>query len=184
LVKKIFAAAACMASVLLFATPGSSGQVKSINAEIAFEVYLTGYSYWDNTPPGSADIARPVIHNKAGGKGTYQDPITLAVGHAKHAFSHKMDFPTGTRFYFPRLRKYAIVEDLCGDGPKPQNGPCHSGKNGNYWVDIYVDGQHAGEAASNRCMYRITGMQDVIMNPKSTYPAAPGALTESGCSTY
>lgn len=43
-------------------------------------VFLTGYSYWDNTPPASAIIGRPVIHTIAAGIGTYDDPVTLAVG--------------------------------------------------------------------------------------------------------
>ena len=43
-------------------------------------VFLTGYSYWDNTPPASAIIGRPVIHQFAAGTGTYDDPVTLAVG--------------------------------------------------------------------------------------------------------
>ena len=88
--------------------------------EQQMDVFLTGYSYWDNTPRASAAIARPVVHTQAAGTGTYDDPITLAVGHSIHFDRSFMDFPTGTRFYVPRLRKYAIVEDLCGDGNKPQ----------------------------------------------------------------
>ena len=49
--------------------------------ERRFNIFLTGYSYWDNTPPGSAAIARPVVHRRAGGTGTYSDPITIAVGY-------------------------------------------------------------------------------------------------------
>ena len=123
----------------------------------SMQVYLTGYSYWDNTPRGSAQIARPVVHRQAGGIGTYSDPITVAVGHSKSAGRSRMDFPTGTRFYFPNLQKYGIVEDLCGDGPRPQNGPCHSGYRGLAWLDIYVGGRSTGEAASNQCMRSITG---------------------------
>ena len=42
--------------------------------------FITGYTWWDNSPPGSAQIARPVLHQRAGGNGTYSDPITVAVG--------------------------------------------------------------------------------------------------------
>jgi hypothetical protein len=147
-------------------------------------VYLTGYSYWDNTPPGSAAIARPIIHDVAGGTGTYDDPITLAVGHSINGWSHTMDYPAGTRFYFPRIRKYAIVEDLCGDGNSPQDGPCHIGKSGRPWLDIYVDGQHAGSAEADACMYRITGFQTAYIHPAADRPVNPGPLTESGCRTF
>ncbi len=147
-------------------------------------VYLTGYSWWDNTPRGSAAIAKPVIHRKAGGRGTYNNPITLAVGHVINGRRQTLDFPAGTRFYFPRLRKYAIVEDVCGDGRTPQNGPCHSGHKGLPWVDIWVDGRRAGESAANSCMYRITGVQEAIINPGRGYPVEVGPLTESGCRKF
>jgi len=97
-------------------------------------VFLTGYSYWDNTPPASAIIGRPVIHHIAAGTGTYDDPVTLAVGWRIDENKVSEDFQPGTRFYIPRLRKYAIVEDLCGDGAKPQSGPCHIGWEGYPWL--------------------------------------------------
>ena len=179
---KTLLAALAVSIMSLSAAEAASG-IKS-GPQQAFTVYLTGYSWFDNTPRGSAAIARPIIHRKAGGTGTFNDPITLAVGHVKGAFKHTMDYPAGTRFYFPKIRKYAIVEDLCGDGNKPQDGPCHSGMNGRPWLDIYVDGQRAGERASDACMYRITGMQTAIMHPASGYPVALGSLTEAGCHTY
>jgi hypothetical protein len=46
-----------------------------------FSAYITGYGWPDNTP-ASADISNPVIHQSAGGSGTYADPITIAVGHS------------------------------------------------------------------------------------------------------
>ena len=60
---------------------GASQVIKVVQGEQSFQAYLTGYSFWDNTPPGSAAIARPVIHRRAGGSGTYGDPITIAVGY-------------------------------------------------------------------------------------------------------
>ncbi|MEF3046309.1 hypothetical protein [Pseudotabrizicola sp. L79] len=148
-----------------------------------FSVYLTGYSFWDNTPPGSAAIARPVLRKSAGGTGTYNDPITIAVGHSFATGRQVLDFPPGTRFYFPALKRYAIVEDVCGDGPTPQFGPCHVGRNGMPWLDIYVDGRQAGQAAANSCMRRITGVHKVIVDPPNGFPVVKGALTESGCRT-
>lgn len=148
------------------------------------QVYLTGYSYWDNTPPGSARIARPVIHRRAGGTGTYNDPVTLAVGHVKTGSRSVMDFQTGTRFYIERLRKYAIVEDLCGDGNRPQDGPCHSGHKGRPWIDIYVGGQNSDKSFTNNCTYRVTGIQNVIVNPAPGHPVNSGEITASGCQVF
>jgi hypothetical protein len=152
--------------------------------QLRMQVYLTGYSYWDNTPPGSAQIARPVIHRKAGGTGTYSDPVTLAVGHVKRGTRSTPDYKPGTRFYIERLRKYAIVEDLCGDGNLPQNGPCHIGHNGLPWIDLYVGGKEAGSTEATQCTYRITGVQTVILNPAPGYPVHPGALSETGCPVF
>jgi hypothetical protein len=147
-------------------------------------VFLTGYSYWDNTPPGSAIIGRPVIHDRAGGTGSYEDPVTLAVGWRIYFNRHFEDFAPGTRFYIPRLRKYAIVEDLCGDGPKPQNGPCHAGWEGHIWLDIYVDGSASDAETANLCMEKLTGVQPVLINPRNGYRVVPGKLVEAGCLVF
>lgn len=154
------------------------------NGETSFKIYLTGYSYWDNTPPGSAAISDPVIHRKAGGKGTYNDPITVAVGHRILGSRDILDYPAGTRFYISRLRKYVIVEDTCGDGNRPQNGPCHTGRNGLPWLDIYVDGSRSRSGTATQCAYRITSEQTVIMNPGRDYPVVSGPLTETGCQVF
>ncbi len=152
--------------------------------ETPMNAYLTGYSYWDNTPRGSAQIARPVIHRSAGGIGTYSDPITLAVGHVKNGGRSIMDYPAGTRFYIKRLRKYAIVEDLCGDGNRPQDGPCHSGHRGHDWIDIYVGGRRMAEAAVDACMRHITGIQPVILNPQPGHPVEPGEIASTDCRKF
>ena len=153
-------------------------------SERQYSVYLTGYSYWDNTPPGSAAIARPVLRDKAGGTGTYEDPITIAVGHRIEGNRQTLDYPPGTRFYLPQLRRYAIVEDVCGEAPTPQNGPCHTGHNGLPWLDIYVDGAGSVRSQSESCMRRITRVQPIIQNPSPDYPVVAGALTESGCQLF
>ena len=51
--------------------------LSSRRSETASSAYLTGYSYWDNTPPGSSAISKPVIHRRAGGTGKYNDPISI-----------------------------------------------------------------------------------------------------------
>lgn len=154
------------------------------NGETSFNIYLTGYSYWDNTPPGSAEISKPVIHRKAGGKGTYSDPITIAVGHTIIGSRQTLDYRAGTRFYIPSLRKYVIVEDVCGDGRRPQDGPCHTGRNGLPWLDIYVDGRRSASSSATQCARRITSVQKIIMNPGRDYPVVSGSLTETGCQIF
>ncbi|MFW8595549.1 hypothetical protein [Cribrihabitans neustonicus] len=163
---------------------GEIGRFADGTQEQNMNIFLTGYSFWDNTPRGSAQIARPVIHRQAGGTGTYDDPVTLAVGHSKRNGRSYMDYPAGTRFYIQNLKRYAIVEDLCGDGPKPQSGPCHTGYQGHDWLDIYVGGRGLDEGWVDACMNRITGIQTVIMNPAPGYPVAPGEIAASGCATF
>lgn len=145
------------------------------------QVYLTGYSYWDNTPPSTVDISHPIRHRFAGGMGTYSNPITLAVGHQIIDGEDILDIPPGTLFYLPRLRKYAMVEDTCGDGPNPQEIACHIGKNGLIWLDIYVDGISVEQVASDACMQDITGIQPVVMDPGPNMSVVVGPVTEGGC---
>lgn len=150
--------------------------------------FITGYTYWDNTPPGSADISNPVLHQKAGGTGTYDDPITVAVGHSIIKGEDILDYPEGTKFYIPNLRRYFIVEDTCGDGDTPQNGPCHKGfpKNTTTWLDVWIDGGSGSRSSSNSCAEAITGSHLVIKNPASVYAVISGSVFGSGaCSkTY
>jgi len=166
------------------ATSVVQSTVSPRNGETSFNIYLTGYSYWDNTPPGSAEISKPVIHRKAGGKGTYSDPITIAVGHTIIGSRQTLDYKAGTRLYLPSLRKYVIVEDVCGDGRRPQDGPCHTGRNGLPWLDIYVDGSRSRSGDATQCARRITSVRRIIMNPGRDYPVVSGALTETGCQIY
>jgi hypothetical protein len=157
---------------------------QSETASKQFSIYLTGYTYWDNTPPGSAAIARPVLRQRAGGTGTWQSPITIAVGHSIVNGRQKLDYPAGTRFYLPRLRKYAIVEDVCGDGPTPQGGPCHSGHKGHPWLDIWIGGKSVSFEASDACARRITAVQSAIINPPSDLPVQKGEIATGGCQVF
>ncbi|NNK79326.1 MAG: hypothetical protein HKP40_11515 [Litoreibacter sp.] len=152
-----------------------------METERRFKVFLTGYSWWDNTPRGSAAIAKPVIHRKASGTGTYEDPITLAVGHRIDYGRQTMDYPAGTRFYFPNIRKYAIVEDVCGDGNRPQVSGCHRGYKGHPWLDIYIGGRWSSAEFSDQCARNITAVQDVVMHPSPNYPVITGEVARSNC---
>jgi hypothetical protein len=131
--------------------------------------YVTGYSYWDNDPPGSAAISHPVIHKTAGGMGTYANPITVAVG--KKGGSGALLWAAGTRFYVPKLQKYFMVEDSCAN--------CHSGypSSASTWLDVYVDGSTSGRAASDAAMNALTGVQTVIRNPASNLAVRPGPIS-------
>lgn len=150
-------------------------------AEREMQIYLTGYSFWDNTPRKSRAISHPVIHDLAGGTGTYDDPITIAVGHRIDQGKQTLDFPHGTRFYLPRLEKYAIVEDTCGDGDTPQFIPCHIGHRGAPWLDLYVGGETAPEAAAQDCMALITAIQTVLIHPRPNHRVVPGSVMDSVC---
>lgn len=148
--------------------------------------FITGYSYFDNTPPGSAWISHPVVHTVAGGIGTYEDPLTVAVGHARTDGHHRLDWPAGTRFYLPNLRRYLIVEDTCGDGDRPQETACHTGypAAASTWLDVWIGGEGGTREGSERCMATFTGVWDVLVDPPPNLavdageiygPAAPGA---------
>ena len=149
--------------------------------EVRLTAYLTAYTYWDNTPPGSSQISNPIIHTLAGGTGTYSDPITVAVGHSITAGLDTLDYPAGTKFYVPNLRKYFIVEDTCGDGLTPQNGPCHTGYQGHPWLDLWIDGANGTKATSDACANQVTDLHLIIENPGSNYAVTPGPVYNNGC---
>jgi len=166
-------------------TPPPSG------AERSYKAYVTGYDFYDNTPPGSSAIAYSrewddrTIHTVAGGTGTYADPITVAVGHSISGGVDTPLFQPGTRFYLPYLRRYFIVEDTCGDGATPQNGPCFTGykayaPNAEAWLDVWVGGGTSTQGQSAACMGAITGEHTVIQNPANDYVVVAGEISANG----
>lgn len=165
-------------------TPAAGATAFHAGPEITFGAYVTGYSDGDNTPPGSADISNPVVHQKAGGTGTYQDPVTVAVGHVIRKRTDIPDYAPGTIFYLSFLRKYAVVEDTCGDGDQPQNEPCHIGYHGHPWLDLYVGGGATSKSDLMRCMNAITGIRTIVQNPAPNYPVKAGGVALSGCQLF
>lgn len=143
------------------------------------KVFVTAYTWYDNTPAGSPAISHPVVHNEAGGTGTYEDPVTLAVGHSKATGEDVLDIPAGTRIYLPDVRRYFIVEDSCGDGPAPEKGPCHVGadKNGagSLWIDMWIGGQEESASFVRECTRTVTGVFEVVFDPAKNYVVAPGS---------
>ena len=157
--------------------------------ELIPAAYTTGYTWFDNTPPGSTVISHPVLHPRAGGTGTYVDPITLAVGHSLETGEDVLDYPAGTRFYLPHVRRYFIVEDTCGDGATPQDRGCHNlasaAAGARTWVDLYVGGAAGDdEAAVRACAGKVTDgdteLHEMIKDPASTHPVVPGPFFQDG----
>lgn len=166
--------------VVATSTPATSAPaVETVNRA----AYVTAYTWFDNTPPGSADISHPIIHTKAGGVGTFTDPVTVAVGHDLHTGQDVLDYPAGTKMYIPDVRRYFIVEDTCGDGRRPENGPCHklnaagnrAPAGASTWVDIWIGGQGSTASKSNTCAEDLTALHTVIVNPPAGYVVAGGS---------
>ena len=164
-----------------FVTAPSKATTPASSERVIKTAFVTGYSWFDNTPVGSAAISHPVLHRRAGGNGTYANPITVAVGHSLATGRDVLDYRAGTRFYVPHLRRYFIVEDTCGDGPTPQKLPCHTVTGApsgtTKWIDVYVGGgptSTAGAAAA--CASKITGLRTMIVNPRPTYVVVKGPI--------
>ena len=137
--------------------------------------YVTLYGFVDNSPP-SADISNPVIHSKAGGTGTFDDPVTFA--------TDVREEKPGTIVYYPFLKKYFIMEDTCdectkdwatsagnGDNPVPP-------RNGHRWrIDLWAGGDSRSLKQPDKddllnCEDSLTQDNggDVILNPASNLP--------------
>jgi hypothetical protein len=122
---------------------------------------LTGYSWFDNTPPGSAEVSNPILHKKAGGHGTYADPITVAVPDGS--------FTPGPPVYVPSVERYVIVEDSGASG-------------GHNHLDMWVGGQGGSRSAVSRCMDRFTGKTVAEQGPPPGRPVLSGPIySAAGC---
>lgn len=164
------------------------------SVECVWTAYITSYTWWDNTPPGSPTIAfskadgAPTVHDIAGGIGTYQNPITVAVGHVIEGGVDTPDYLPGTRFYSEAFQAYFMVEDTCGDGLTPQNKPCHNLKEtGNeaapgaqVWLDIWIDGKDVSVEDADACARALTKNYRVIQNPSPNYPVVEGSFIKDG----
>jgi 3D (Asp-Asp-Asp) domain-containing protein len=115
--------------------------------------YLTGYSLEDNSPAGSRTTSSG---RTADGTGTFDDPITLAVGYAGGD-----EFPVGTVFYVPLVRAYFVVEDRCGACSDPTYA-------GDYTIDLWV-----GSDPDMSCMYALTGPHTVVRDAGPGWSVVP-----------
>jgi hypothetical protein len=141
----------------------SRGPSKKLN------IWLTGYSWQDNTPPGSSKVSHPILHKQAGGTGTYQDPITVAVPGKGSGI-----WKAGARFYLPTVQRYVIVEDTGASPP-------HSGEDGH--LDMWIGGQGGSKSATDQCMDKITGDNVTAeLNPPPNLPVIKGPIYgDGGC---
>jgi hypothetical protein len=189
---RIAAVLATAAVVLLLATSpvdAANKKAKKIPTSGNFTLdFMTFYGFFDNSPPGT-DIAHPVIHSGAGGKGTFSDPITFAV-----APQVQNVMKPGTKIYIPQFKKYFIMEDDCtGSGP---GGPAVQGDgcdgellNGvnefDLWIGATSKGDNPGGKASNSQM---TNCEDtltannvpIIIKPASNLPVNTTPLLNHG----
>ncbi|WP_051343160.1 hypothetical protein [Pseudonocardia spinosispora] len=131
-------------------------------------IWLTGYSWQDNTPPGSSIVGEPVLHHEAGGSGTFEDPITVAVpGH-----QGAMDWAPGTKFYLPSVQRYVIVEDSGATGA-PAGTDTH--------LDMWIGGQGGTRGATDDCESRLTSWHaPAQLNPPAGLPVLAGPVYAAG----
>ena len=109
-------------------------QPGGVNGAAARNVTMetTFYGARDNCPPGGA-IAWPLLHQVAGGTGTFADPITFAGAHKS--------IPKHTRVYVQVLWKYFIMEDSCEEC---EHDWSHKQK---YHIDLWMGTDKLGEGA-------------------------------------
>jgi hypothetical protein len=132
------------------------------------QVETTSYNFADNAGSNNATICCPKLHQTAGGDGSFQNPITLAV---PGSGGSGMQTPAGTRVYFVKYAFYGLVEDS-GASPKSLRR-----------FDIWSDGRGLSTSAGSACMDALTGQSTAILNPPAGKPVAHiGPLGDaSGC---
>lgn len=122
---------------LLGACAGQSGEPRpAASGSRVVRAYATYYGWYDNTPPGCSIAYRPYC---AGGRGSYDDPITFA--------SDPREFPVGTRLYYPSLEKYFVMADQCQECSADWSGRGPDGGPGLHHVDLWIGGRGAERAA-------------------------------------
>jgi LysM repeat protein len=144
-------------------TPAAGGAAPVSGAEKMVTFRITGFGKIDNTPPGSTTISMPVIHQEAGGTGTWADPLTAATpGHAGSG----TESPKGEKFYVPSISRYVIVED---SGASKFSQP---------HLDIW-----SGTTSNvETCESQITTTEQIIENPGPDHPVKAGPISsDSGC---
>jgi len=161
-----------LAIVLIFsASPAQAKKAKKIPSSGPFVLdNMTWYGWWDNSPPGG-DIAHPVIHSKAGGTGTFTNPITFAV-----APQVQNVMKPGTKIYVPSLKDYFIMEDDCTSsgpgGPAVQGQGCDGElKAGINEFDLWLNGHDSTNSKMTACEDKLTADNvNIIIKPAAGLP--------------
>ena len=135
----------------------------SVTGEQEITAYITGYSSETNEPPNSTTIWLDGRQGDAGDTGTYADPITVAVADGQYKY--------GTMFYLPHVKRYFKASDSCP--------PCKAGNKGLPWLDVYVG--DAGGPEVHKCKAKLTGIREIMLNPKATYPVQVGPIFNGKC---
>lgn len=121
---------------------------------------ISFYGARTNEPRGSRDIAYPdVMHGRAGGTGTFEDPITFA--------AREGAFKLGTKIYIPDVKRYFVLEDLC---------PQCSGSGVNLWAGPAND---SGLVDCTKSLAR-SGDRPYVADPPAGLEVVPGDLYQSG----
>ena len=138
----------------------SAGPSQAAGSGTDQNVQITFYGAYDNDPKGSTDISDPVIHQKAGGTGTYADPLTFA------SPTGSGEYPIGTKIYVPLVQKYFVREDTCAVSWTAPNG-CGAVTH----VDLYV-GNPSDSQSVVACEDSLTpsGNGKITVNPPSNLP--------------
>ena len=140
--------------------------------------FTTFYAAGDNDPAPSRTIAYPksdgfpTVHDKAGGIGTWANPVTFA--------TDPHELKPGTRIYLPRLRKYFVMEDGCTSCTRAWR---HGKKR---QIDLWA-GAYSGKALTH-CEYALTlsaGQETVIVHasPGRGVDLRPLYSPKTGCWT-
>lgn len=120
---------------------------------------------WLGQPRHTDAQGRPV----AGGVGTYADPVTVAAAENNPAY------PPGKLVYFPGLRKYFLVEDICGN--------CTSD-----WLDLWMESNaNSNDTAVLNCEDSWTGdptvLKEVWRDPASDLAVDTAPFFNTGTNT-
>lgn len=130
------------------------------------DVTLTFYGWPDNSPPGSDNAFDCGRGNnadgspKAGGSGTYDDPISFATA------TDNVHLPKCAIVYVPLLRKYFRNEDDCAQCLSDYDSK------GEYHIDLWTGSNTAGGGQDQiNCEDSLPGgSQTIVLDPPNSLP--------------
>lgn len=181
LLRVSFAAAAAIALAALgvssaAAAPTTHGKTSAKPASTTYNMYVTFYGWWDNSPPGCSTA----YGGCASGAGTYSNPITFA--------TDKAEIPRGTVIYVPQVEKYFVQEDDCQECDEDWSGVGPDGGPGYRHVDLWTGGKNGTAFDLENCESYLTQgtasggplQTPVIVNPSSGLKVSSNPLFYGG----